>query len=551
MKTLVRTLAQRPPGRWDSVVAIGAGAGNCLSLVRSLETARLLLVEPGPEQAESLAAVIDRSREKVLRLAVAASPGEVVLHLCSAPRFSSIASPTGMASLLPNLRPAGETRVPASTLRGLLAAEQVDPSANNLLVVALPGQSVAMLADPSALRAFAAVVLSVGEEPLFEGDPDLASLHARLGEMGFDYAGDDPDAIYPLAIQLFLRNGARIGAALLADQVDALQKERDALAARGDELERKCSALAKEEAAARQARDEALASVAAMEERLSETARQLDAEREAAAQAKLAADESLDQARQQLLARAGELEEARADAKASGAAMEARLSETARQLDAEREAAAQAKLAADRSLDQARQQLLARAGELEEARADARASGAAMEAKLSETVRQLDAEREAAVQAKLAADRSLDQARAASASLDAELSEVARQLQEEREELKRIRHALDEAKGDAARQRAAAEAASATIAELRKSESESRSNLEAARAKGAEHLAALEETKALLQRSSLQSQERGARLIELEGEVARLQKRQAWFDREMAKAEGQLELVRDLVLRER
>jgi chromosome segregation ATPase len=399
-----------------------------------------------------------------------------------------------MASLLPNLRPAGETRVPASTLRGLLAAEQVDPSANNLLVVALPGQSVAMLADPSALRAFAAVVLSVGEEPLFEGDPDLASLHARLGEMGFDYAGDDPDAIYPLAIQLFLRNGARIGAALLADQVDALQEERDALAARGDELERKCSALAKEEAAARQARDEALASVAAMEERLSETARQLDAEREAAAQAKLAADESLDQARQQLLARAGELEEARADAKASGAAMEARLSETARQLDAEREAA---------------------------------------------------------VQAKLAADRSLDQARAASASLDAELSEVARQLQEEREELKRIRHALDEAKGDAARQRAAAEAASATIAELRKSESESRSNLEAARAKGAEHLAALEETKALLQRSSLQSQERGARLIELEGEVARLQKRQAWFDREMAKAEGQLELVRDLVLRER
>lgn len=486
-------MAQRLPGRWDSVVAIGAGAGSCLSLVRSLETARLLLVEPGLEQAESLAAVIDRPREKVLQLAVAASPGEVVLHLCSVPRFSSIASPTGIASLLPNLRPAGEARVPASTLRGLLAAEQVDPSANNLLVVALPGHSVAMLADPSALRAFAAVVLSVGEEPLFEGDPDLASLHARLGEIGFDHACDDPDAIYPLATQLFLRNGARIGAALLADQVEALQKERDALAARKDELEHKCSALAQEEAAARRARDDALASVAAME---------------------------------------------------------AKLSEAARRLDAEREAAARAKLAAEASLDHARHQLLARTGELEEARADSLASGAAMEAKLSETARQLDAEREAGAQAKLAADRSLDQARAASASLDAELSEVARQLQEEREELKRIRHALDDSKGEAARERAAAETAAATIAGLRKSEAESRSNLEVARAKGAEHMAALEETKALLQRSSLQSQERGALLIELEAEVARLQKRQVWFEREMAKAEGQLELVRDLVLRE-
>ena len=247
MRTLIQAAMERLPGNWDTALVIGAGTGAGLSILEEVECARLLLVEPDPEQAEQLAQAIRPSRnERALQLAITgSSSGEAVIHRCSIPRFSGLAPASGLAAHLPNLR-YSEARVPAVTLHDLMLAEHVDPTARNLLVVESAGQLAQAIADPESLLAFAALILKAGEEPLYEGDRDLVSLHAVLRDAGFDHAGDDPDAIYPFTSQLFLRNDERTWPRRIRELLGERDQQMKLAASLKDELRRSGEEFQKE-----------------------------------------------------------------------------------------------------------------------------------------------------------------------------------------------------------------------------------------------------------------------------------------------------------------
>lgn len=59
------------------------------------------------------------------------------------------------------------------------------------------------------------------------------------------------------------------------------------------------------------------------------------------------------------------------------------------------------------------------------------------------------------------------------------------------------------------------------------------------------------ERQELLDKVSRQNQERGARIIELEREQARVDRHQVWLDQEVAKTEAQVELIKEVLLREK
>lgn len=238
MKTLIQSLMDRTPGRWDVVLVIGAGAGSSVAFLRQGDPAHLLLTEAQPDQAELLARAIDPERgEESRAVAVCAGGREAILRQCSNARFNSFGIATGRASLLPNLSDTGELRVPAVALRDLVADAGIEPTGRNLLVVESPGQLAPLLGEPEALQVFSAIIAKVGEVPLYEGDPDPAALLEILLEAGFDPAGSDPEAIYPVAVLGFARNDARVENKRLRARVEAAERELAAQEAAGNILD--------------------------------------------------------------------------------------------------------------------------------------------------------------------------------------------------------------------------------------------------------------------------------------------------------------------------
>src|SRR3546814_12235845 len=78
----------------------------------------LVLAEAHPRQAEALVGRKGPSKgERVLAIAVTGEPVDsVALHVFNNPHFSSLASPTRLGELLPNLRIVEESQVPARAL---------------------------------------------------------------------------------------------------------------------------------------------------------------------------------------------------------------------------------------------------------------------------------------------------------------------------------------------------------------------------------------------------------------------------------------------------
>src|SRR3546814_20991293 len=80
--------------------------------VCSSDLKHLLLAEAHPRQAETLVGRTEPAKgERVLAIAVTGEPVDsVALHVFNNPHFSSLASPTRLGELLPNLRIVEEIR---------------------------------------------------------------------------------------------------------------------------------------------------------------------------------------------------------------------------------------------------------------------------------------------------------------------------------------------------------------------------------------------------------------------------------------------------------
>src|SRR3546814_1648098 len=107
-----------------------------------------------------------------LAIAVTGEPVDsVALHVFNNPHFSSLASPTRLGELLPNLRIVEEIQVPARALDEIIAELSVDDAARNLLVIDAPGQAGALLGNVSiaALHFFSDVIVRSAVEPLYAG----------------------------------------------------------------------------------------------------------------------------------------------------------------------------------------------------------------------------------------------------------------------------------------------------------------------------------------------------------------------------------------------
>ena len=211
---------------FDTILHIGAGAGDQVAGWLALDVRRIILVEPNPAHAAALNRLAaDHPEVQVIEAAIAAQDGEGQLRVFNLARHSSLHAPTGLTDLLPGLRQVAT--LPVKTLSPAALLARLGPVADNaLLMLDAPGSEQPILqgfAGAGVLDQFA-IELTCTEQALYKGAASRATLQDLLEAAGFALTAQDrSDPDWP---RLSFRIDRK--ARLIADLTDQLQSSRTA-----------------------------------------------------------------------------------------------------------------------------------------------------------------------------------------------------------------------------------------------------------------------------------------------------------------------------------
>jgi DNA repair exonuclease SbcCD ATPase subunit len=225
----IAAASDRAPG---TTLVVGAGNGAELPLLRGLGSRRLVLAEAHPQVAAELAARAHAAEgEEVWSLAISPAAAEQVdLRVVSNLRYSSLREPDQLFTHAPNLRQAASVRVPARSLTDAILSAVTDRAANNVLILDAPGLGVELLdsAETELIRRFEWLIVHASAIPdLYRDEPIHQRATERLAEIGFDRVAEDGDALYPEVVTLYRRSEHRIEVTTQAALIASLRQELD------------------------------------------------------------------------------------------------------------------------------------------------------------------------------------------------------------------------------------------------------------------------------------------------------------------------------------
>lgn len=192
-------MAPSPAG---SLLVIGAGRADdlehwCADL--AAPDAPVVLIEPDPAAMADLERrLAGRPGLTLLPVALGAEAGEGELRIFNMPGLASLQAPTGLKDLLPGLRELRRVAVPVRSVAEVLEGLGPLPDPLHLRLAAPGAEGVILdgLARAGLLARAARVDLRCGAEPLFEGATDLAGVQTLMQAEGLVATGldlSDPD----------------------------------------------------------------------------------------------------------------------------------------------------------------------------------------------------------------------------------------------------------------------------------------------------------------------------------------------------------------------
>jgi len=232
MNTLLATLAQRDPAPFDSIVHIGCGPYAGLEDYAPLESKHLLLVEADPEAFAELAERHAGSESVTLVQAlVRGGVGEATFHRYSLPMLNSPLGIGRLREIYPRLELLETLPMQATALAALLSERAPALGERNLLVLDIPGQEAAVFPSlPQAfLEKFEWILVFGASEPWHDGGEPLKKTAQALAGFFFetiDQSADDP--AWPFL--LLRRDSAK------AEMQAELEKRASVLAANATEI---------------------------------------------------------------------------------------------------------------------------------------------------------------------------------------------------------------------------------------------------------------------------------------------------------------------------
>jgi hypothetical protein len=229
MNSLLQRVLEQSTQPFEAAVVIGAGNESGLAVLRKLSAKRLILVEGHPQQAEKLSRWIwpDQNEElHSLVITIETAPA-ASLYPCNNPNFSSIASPERLLESAPNLRFADPIEVPAQSFDEFISTLQLTNTANNLLLLDTPGISSQLLinARPESLHLFSWIIIRDGAvAELYQNMCSVQEAVNFVTAIGFDSIAEDDQALYPQAAHLLARHPERLGRYTLERQIQTMQE---------------------------------------------------------------------------------------------------------------------------------------------------------------------------------------------------------------------------------------------------------------------------------------------------------------------------------------
>lgn len=540
MRELLAQIAAESDRAAGTTLVVGAGTGAELPMLRRVGNRRLILAEAHPQIATELSARIRRADgEEVWGLAIAPEPGpEAELRVLSNLRYCSLREPERLLEQGPNLRKQRSIEVESRSLAQAIELAVTDQDRNHLLILDAPGLNVELLqrTDGALIQRFAWVLVHASAiSDLYRGEASHELGTERLQALGFARVAEDPDALYPEVVSLYRRDDHRIELLQQTSLAERLRGElaeaREQAVANSHEHHQRIAALEAEQAQVQAERDDLRAKVATFAQQLERAAAEQEAGSGQVAQLQAlhqSERERADGLQQQLDSRGQALDKLRSErdqlhqqvqtlvqerevlAQQLRAASEARdaLDAANRQQTAEAEAQRERAERLERELasaSQAQQALAAERDRFSQRCDEQQAEGRAQEARLEA----LAAEVAGLVRDKEALTSTREEQRNRLAELTAEVE----RLRAECDRLEDEKRALD-----LSRETQAKRGANEMIASLDRAE----------------------------QKLSAQQQ----RIDQLEYELTESSSRQRLLDEELVKAEAQLDLVKDLLLRE-
>ncbi|MFT2188893.1 hypothetical protein [Pseudomonas putida] len=299
MNTLLNRIRQHTTGPLGTTLVIGAGNGSALANWRELGSTRLVMAEAHPRQAEELARRLRSDLGEEL-LAVAITPADqqtAALHALNNPAYSSLQPPRGLLDCYPNLRIEAPMQTPATSLASLLAQQALNADGDHLLLLSASGQAFELLnsAPHDLLQAFRWLLVNTSSEPLYENEREPAALTALLREAGFDLAAEDPDALYPQASLLFERNNNAVRTLRVEREVATLRNRLTATTQQAAKREAELQKQLSEQSAALAAQTRLATEHQAQLDQLTKEKAELTAARDALAEDKTALAQARDE----------------------------------------------------------------------------------------------------------------------------------------------------------------------------------------------------------------------------------------------------------------
>lgn len=234
MKKLLRHIHEHSADGLDTSLIVGAGTGSQLGDWRQLGCRQLLLAEAHPRLAEELGRRLRHDQgEHLLAVAVTGDEQPVAtLQALNNLAYSSLNQAADLFTYYPNLRRDEALQVPARSLEAIVAEQALDGRQPHALLIAAPGQALQLLqaTQAAALHTFSWVIIECSSEPLYQNDASDSEIIAWMDSIGFELVTDNPDAIFPQSQLLFERNATRLAQHRLHSEVAQLRSQSSSAA---------------------------------------------------------------------------------------------------------------------------------------------------------------------------------------------------------------------------------------------------------------------------------------------------------------------------------
>jgi FkbM family methyltransferase len=198
VQTVLTQLSRLSPEPFDCIVHVGAGADADSADYSALNPKHIVLIEADPEAYAALAErFAGAPNVTVVNALVAPQSGETAFHRFSLRSFNAPLGLGHLREIYPRIELLEELRIDGQALDQVLAEHAELLGTRNVLILDIPGQEAAVLRELPLefLERFCSMVLLASAESWQEGSEPLEATLATLKERNFQLAreaSDDP-----------------------------------------------------------------------------------------------------------------------------------------------------------------------------------------------------------------------------------------------------------------------------------------------------------------------------------------------------------------------